>query len=407
MRTITALAVVWALFTLGGGQGPRVSAATAEGPQTTEGVEEGEDGPATVSLEDAGLQTLWRLKLRLAFQEKVVRMWPLDEKLYCLTSRGKLIAIDARRGVPMWSYTVPANGEPIFMPTHPPVPVNVRIEQEGERKEKTFDAVVLNTMTRLIVLDRADGTEVRNLRLERPANSSCSSDGVNAYIGSVNGLYHAFTLEKGVLVWTRSTDGMISAPVVYSRGHVYVASEDATFYVTRVGPQSQAVWRYKFGGPVTAPFVVADNVCFVACRDSKLYALEAFTGDQLWPPFICRADLTTPPQLGRNLVFQYAEGDKFYAINTTNGAEMWSTPDGRLVLAAIGKDVYLLDRFRKLRIIDEESGKLKAAVSLWGMTVFAPNTTHPAIYGASDSGWVVCINQVSEGRLKPDMFLEK
>jgi outer membrane protein assembly factor BamB len=275
------------------------------------------------------------------------------------------------------------------------------------RKEITFNAVVLNTVTRLMVLDRDKGTEIRNVPLGSPANAAGASDGRNIFIGSLKGLYHCFTLDKGVLAWTRKTDAMISVPLAYYNNHIYVASEDHTFYVSKNDPNGTKVWQQKLGGSVIAAFEVEDRGCFVPCEDGRVYAFHPMTGDKVWDPFLCRARLTTPVQVGRGAVFQYAKGDKFYAINIGNGGELWSLPEGRMVLAVIEDDVYLLDKDGNLRIITERKGKLKAVVPLDRLTVFAPNTKLPAMYGASDSGWVVCISPISQGYITPEMLLKK
>jgi outer membrane protein assembly factor BamB len=360
-----------------------------------------------VELEEAGLQAYWRLKIRLSFREVIVRMYLLGENLYCLTSNGRLIALDPKRGLTRWEYQLPREKEIIYRPSHPALPVTLRVGVGKKRKEETFYAVIVNTMTQLIVLDRETGEEMRNEELPFPASCGGASDGKDFFVASVKGLYHALSLDKGVHLWAKRTNGAVRAPLVYYREYVYVAGEDHSLYVSKARPDGKKVWQWKLDGAVVAGFEVEDRGCFVPCEDGRIYAFNPFTGRQLWPAFVCRESLTTAVQVGSKALFQYAKGDNFYAVNIANGAELWSMRDGRLVLAVIKGDVYLLDKDGNVRIVDEARGTLKAVVSLSGLMTFAPNVQQPAIYGASESGWVICIKPLSEGHVKPGMYEDK
>ena len=411
MRSFAALAAVLAFLTLGGCQdSPVDTSVTAVRPTATASGAGSKDraadkAPETVGLSDAGLQTYWRLKVKLDFHETITRMSLLEGDLYCFTSNGRLIALDAKRGRTKWPpYQVEAKGGAIFGPTYPPITVSLRVGFGEAKKTKAFNALLLGTASRVIVLDRDTGEEIRNLPLEHPANSGGASDGVNYYYPAVTGLYHAVGLDDGIELWTRKTGGMIVAPVVHYRDQIYAAGGDEILYVVTSGPKGETVWRQKLGGAVTAAFEVNDRGCFVPCKDSRLCAFNPFTGEPLWQPFICRAPLDTPVQVGIKAVFQYASGDKFYAVNITDGSQLWSSRDGRLVLAVIEGSVYLLDKDGNIQVVDEMKGRVKAVMSLAGLKVFAPNATYPAKYGASDSGWVICINTVSQGYITPDML---
>jgi len=413
MRSCAILGTLLALLLLAGGQNPAGSTGAPAGAsgRAAGAAERSSDRegnlPKPVSLEQAGLQTYWRAKIKLRFRERITRLDLLGDILYCLTNSGQLVAIDAKRGLIKWTYMVDATKkETIYRPSHPPLKVVLRVGVGEERKAKTFNAVVFNTVTRLIVLDRDTGQEMRNVELQLPANSSGASDGINEYLGSVKGLFHSFDLDKGVHGWTRKTDDMITAPVVYHNEHVYVGGEDHFFHVVTAGPWGRTVWKQELGGAIVAEFAVGPEGCFVPCEDGKLYAFHALTGEKLWEPFVCRAPLLDPAQVGRKAVFTYARGDKFYAVNITNGAELWSDPDDRLVLAVIGEDAYILDKDRNLRVIDEATGKIKFVVSLSKLGLFALNTRVPAVFASSDSGWVICINRTTEGHITPKMIKE-
>jgi len=147
--------------------------------------------------------------------------------------------------------------------------------------------------------------------------------------------------------------------------------------------------------------------CFVPCEDNRLYAFDGLTGAELWEPFICQGPLRDPIQVGANTIFQYAHGDQFYAINLVNGKERWHKADPRLVMAATGGNVYLLDKSRNLLIVNEILGTVKASLPMTGMDVFARNTDASAMYTATRDGRVFCIRLLSAGHMTPDDLKER
>ena len=124
-------------------------------------------------LAKAGLEYYWRFNLKLAAGERIDRVHRVDENFYCVTNQRRLLAVDARRGVPMWAYQIGREGETIFRPVHGDR-VALRDERDGlldmlHPKEVApppqFDAVMINTISSLIVLDRTTGRQARIIDL--------------------------------------------------------------------------------------------------------------------------------------------------------------------------------------------------------------------------------------------------
>ena len=65
-------------------------------------------------LANAGLQCFWDFALPLDRGETITRARLLDENLYCLTSNNRLVAIDAARGVVLWSQPVAEAGKTVY-----------------------------------------------------------------------------------------------------------------------------------------------------------------------------------------------------------------------------------------------------------------------------------------------------
>jgi len=369
-------------------------------------------------LEKVNLQYYWELPLVLEKGETVRRLYLLDENLYCLTSSNRLIAVDAAKGIPKWSYELAEEHQTVFRPCHAEK-VTLSEEVEGLRElisgepsgpVKTFDAVMFNTLKDLLVLDRTTGRLVRKIRFDFVAGAGGTTDGAYFYVGSTHGWYRAIRLQEAIHVWTLPVGGLSTAPVEHHGGRLYIAGGDGNFYVITAGRKRKQLWPLvgarstgpMMDGPVTTEFHVDERGCFVPCEDYRLYKY-ALSGERLWR-FVCEGPLRDPVQVGRNTVFQFARRDKFYAINPLSGEPRWSMPDGRLVLAVAGTDVYLLGNGRTLFLIDEILGKVRTSVPMTGFDLFVGNATAAVIYTARRDGRIFCLRPLDAGHLKPEML---
>lgn len=361
-------------------------------------------------LAKADLQYYWNLELALEPEEVVSRLIRLDENLYFLTSKHRLITIDAARGLLKWSHQIGGPGATVFDPIHADgvvipekIPgVKAILTPEPPGQIKPFDAVMINTLSYVLVFDRATGKLYRKIPFDFAANTSGASDGVSFYVGSTNGWYYAILLREAVKGWWSVAGDMITAPIRHYQDRIYVADDSGVVYATSTaGPdKGKKVWTRRLGGPVTAGFHVDSRGCFVGSDDHRIYAFNLEDGKAIWEqPFLCRGPLRESIQVGANTIFQFARRDKFYAINLVTGKQRWSLPEGRKVLALSDGEVFLLTSTNTLLLVDEMLGTVKTSLPLTGWDLFAANVSQPAVYVASRDGKAACIRKVSAGRL--------
>ena len=340
-------------------------------------------------------------------------MYLLDENLYCLTSTNRVITLDAAKGTPKWSCDIAKPGVTVFEPCHgddmvlPEKPLTIKQMTSYEHEQPVtirFKGVCFNTLSRLVVLNRTNGVVIRDIRLDFAANTGGATDGSLFFVGSTKGWFYAISLSDTMTQWYMHTDDMISAPVRYHDGRVYVASEDGSMYAAVFGRKGKRVWKKNMTGPVTAAFRVNDKGCFVPCEDRRIYAFDILNGSPLWMPFACHGPLRRPIQLTERTIFQYADRDRFYAVDIATGKKRWSMRTGRKVLAMLGGNAYILDAGRNLLIVNEILGTVKHSLPLTGMDLFVGNTKAPAIYTATRSGKVFCIRSAGAGHLTPEML---
>lgn len=370
-------------------------------------------------LTKAGLKYYWVGRVPLEVGETVREIYRLDENVYCMTNLNRLIAVDAITGISKWSYPLADPKETVFAPVHADsVMITETLSGVSERLDLSkvpglapMKAVMANTLSYLVVLDRSNGRAYRKPHEMAfhgfVANDGGATDGLSFFVGSPDGQYEAVTLQDGLIVWTRTTTSHkepISAPIAYYGSKVYVANEAGGLFCTSAGRLGQEQWSAQFDGAVTGAMYVDSRGCFVPCWDHRIYALQPISGEKLWEPFICDGALQEGIQVGEKSIFQYAHRDKFYVVDVATGRLRWTLAQARQILAASGGDVYLRDDRNNLIIADEMLGTRKASLPLVGQTLFVSNPTVAAIYAGNPDGRLFCITPTDVEHLTVEML---
>lgn len=368
--------------------------------------------PAKQVLAKLDLQYYWNLRADLRFGERIERLYRLDENLYCLTNRNRLLAFEAMTGRSKWSRQVAPVGKEVFDLVHADQ-VALHVGVPGVRTllgfreapiTERFDAVLVSTVYYVLVIDRANGNLVRNRAAgdfgEEAIGSSGCADQRRFYAATPSGRCFAFDMDSGLSVWTFGGYSPVTAPLRYFNGTVYMANHKGQLITARAGHTRKLLWSRTLGGAVTAPFHAGRKGVFVPCHDGRLYAFGSLGGNELWEdPFICDGRMVHCPQVSGRSVFLYSEGDTFYAVSLTSGKKRWDRKDARRVLAVIGRNAYVLDRHRKMLVMDEVSGKVKWELEMTGFDLLVSNTEAPAIFAAKRNGSLYCIRPKSAGML--------
>ena len=371
----------------------------------------------TITSEDvlggADLLYYWKRQLSLDPGEVVVRMYSIDENLYFLTNQNHLYAIDAAVGNPKWNLPVTQTQDTVFSPTHIS---NMRLSEKVGTSEnidqpappeafKTFDAVLINSMTRLLVIDRKSGKIFRNIPFAGyVATNQGVSDGTSFYVASDSLLYYGINLESGVNIWWKEMGETIMAPMSFYNGRVYLGTVEGVFRCADVEKFGDKRWQLRLFGPVRRGFHVDARGVFLGCEDRRIYSLDPGSGVKLWDSVSLNGAIASPLHVGELTIFQYAASDGLYAVNLANGKLRWKKPNARRVLGLMDGVVYLLDEQNNLQMVNEITGKSISSVPLSGFDFYADNITAPAIFTARKDGKIFCIRRKSSGRLTAEML---
>jgi outer membrane protein assembly factor BamB len=91
------------------------------------------------------------------------------------------------------------------------------------------------------------------------------------FIGSKDGFVYALGTKTGELRWKTRTGDVVTSPVVFSEGVVYVQSGGT---MALEGATGKIIWRAGLGGSVQGAPVVAEGVVYIAGGGGEVYALE-------------------------------------------------------------------------------------------------------------------------------------
>ena len=386
-----------------------------------------DDIAQTQALAGAELGVYWQVDLTLNPGERVNRLCLLGQSLYCLTTHNRLMSLEAARGRSQWTFAPSRPDVHLYTPLHADGVV-VPAGLPGNAPDKPglvvtdqvqpFDAVIVNTLSDVLVLDRATGKVNMKVPLGFPAGTGGALAQIATgkyvyYLASATGQCYALDLSRALNLWQTDMGAAVRAAPAFYAGMLFVADEAGVLHAGSADPSGpKSLWNSNqidsqpMHGAVTADLVIDERGCFVPCQDNRLYAFDRTTGKALWPPIVCQGPLRQSPQVGENTIFQYATRDRLYAVDIPTGTQRWALPAGRVVVALVrdrGSHVYLIDDANTLRVIEEISGQELASSPMTGFDVYLPNATVPAVYAASRTGRVACIRPLAAGRLTPEM----
>lgn len=145
----------------------------------------------------------------------------------------------------------------------------------------------------------------------------------NLYVGLDSSLIALSN--KGNLLWSYSTGGLVAAPLITSGNTIYFGSGDGKLY--SLTTNGNLKWSYQTTGPITAsPNIALDGTLYIPSNDGKLYALTP-AGKTKWTYATGSAIFSTVAVAADGSIFLGAVNGKLYAFHP-DGSLSWSFQTG-------------------------------------------------------------------------------
>ena len=349
-------------------------------------------------LEKVGLEYYWEpINLKLSDGERIVKMYCLGENLYFLSNQNYLHCVNAAKGMQTWAYKVTKKTETIYAPIHVE---NMRMPEEiivegADKYEfkncKPFDAVVINTETKVVVLDRNTGKAIRDFRLTDQASCQGACDGPRFYYGNFHNYFNCSLLASTKPIWDKRVgDKPIRTPLRKLFNLIYAGTVDGKMLAFGSDDAEDLRWENQLEGQVLQPFTADLRGIFVGCDNGHLYGLNRSSGENIWDPVDLESNPNMPTQLSANSVFQHTPKGLF-AINLLDGKIRWQNKNANRVITVIKNQLYLLDKNNTLLVVDEITGQEKSTLPMTGADFISTSIRHDAIFYATKTGHVFCV----------------
>lgn len=349
------------------------------------------------SLGQLDLQALWQRDLPMDSNDSIVNFYCLGDTLILVSEDNNVYAVNAKNGNPKWGVRLTETVETVFAPSRINISLTPQAVGRGltdvdvSKDLKTYDAILINSSTRLMLIDNATGAVLRDVPLKFIATGSAASTGQQAIVMSSFKSLCQIDLMAGVCGFTDAIDQESSVPMVCSEGMYYMASQQGLVNSYAIKNDIAENWKFDVQGAVTTPFVVNDMGVFVASGDGRIYGLSLEKGQRLWLPVRVGGVFSGPMTAGENLIFQFSRSVGLAAVSADAGKLAWIQPDGVGVLANFDGKVYTLTKSYQLAVVREVDGEVQGTASLKPFTKFAQNTTQRSIFAATTEGRLICI----------------
>lgn len=214
-------------------------------------------------------------------------------RVYVATTRGRVVAMDARTGAVRWNVSVgnhslaaPAAAAGSVFVAHGGGVTALARDGTVRWRWNGSEVVAAPAVARGTVLVGTENGTVAALeartgapRWIAAANGSVKSgvavvsDLGLAIVGDETGELYAIETRNGSVRWTRSLDGAVAAAPAAAGRTFYVTTRNGSVYgVTTLAGTVR--WRTTLGAPVVLPPVVADGALYVADVSGELHVLR-------------------------------------------------------------------------------------------------------------------------------------
>jgi outer membrane protein assembly factor BamB len=379
------MAITAALRTIGWLLGSIVLAAGQPGAVDTETLVRrlGVDAPSALvnrtQAEAAGLTVYWQRSIPLEKGERLSRIERVEENLYLITQKNRVLTLDAATGVLRWSATLAQEGIRLLGPTHGP------------------DQVYFASVLGVDGLDRINGDKRLNWRSPIAPSSPVASDGQELYFGTIDGRVVSIRQRDLLMSWQFGTEGLVTARPVLRGQNLYVVSQMGQVSAARKGNKTR-VWQARTTGPVQAGTAVGGSHLYVASMDQSLWCFDLATGRTIWRTRMQYPLPNGPHATAKHVYLPVAEHGLF-SIDPDDGKIAWHHEDAMAFLAETEDLVWLASLRSSVLGCDKATGEIRREIALSASLYFS-NEEDDAIWMADEDGQVICLRPQGAGFLR-------
>ena len=221
--------------------------------------------------------------------------------VYFGSEDNQLYAISARQGKLSWSYATegPIRSSPLVTEGH------VFIGSD----DGFLHAVNIVSTRRTFKIETAG-----------PIRSTPTVSDDTIFFGCESGEVFCVSYH-GQVRWRFTAKRAVTSSPLYSKGTVYFASLDGTFYALD-SKSGWPIWRFRMGkGSVSSP-CMADNILFIGSADGYIYAIDSGGAKELWK-FKTEHQVSGSPITYKDSLYCGSADGNLYCLEYRTGRLKW------------------------------------------------------------------------------------
>jgi len=331
---------------------------------------------SSLTLEQAGLKTLWQKKLPLGKNEKVGKIYVTDELLYVSTDQNYFYAIDRKKGIIKFIVQPAAAKQPLFGPT--------------------FYAGRLLFMVgkKLIILDPALKGITKSKQLDILADAAVFAPVRNTeyfYIAGGDKRLYVFNAEDYSRKFTVSADDDSVINSIIADDEFLIVSTLSGNIIRFKLKTPDRIWQRDVGG-IKTPLKREGKWLYVSSVNAKVSKIDMQTSQNGWlMDFVAGEELTTPVTIGKQFIYQYAGKKGLYAIGKKTGKKLWQLTNATGLMAESGSIAYVFEKPSRLIVMDNKKPTKIFSLNLANVDIFATNTIDEKIFVSDYRGRIMAI----------------
>lgn len=269
--------------------------------------------------------------------------------LYVAGRDGKLYALDAATGAPLWTYDA-----------HTTTLVHGTLSDANQMivDQGVVYGAVHNV---LYALDARTGKPVwtKQIADTQLFNAPQIVDGVlylssraesqNTWPEPLNSFIYAYASKDGRPLWQHAVDSWVLAAPTVVNGVVYFGCYDYNLYALKASDGAQ-LWRYNTGGEIFEQPLVADGIVYIdeqgtltpgsnspPSNDStRMFAIHGSSGRLVWQKTI--ENLTSLEQVVDGTIYVGVWPGQLYALSVKDGSVLWHQHYGSTLIDKTGTE---------------------------------------------------------------------
>ncbi len=147
------------------------------------------------------------------------------------------------------------------------------------------------------------------------------------FVGSANGLFKAYDIEKRRLLWQEKTKGAMHSGAIIDSGNLYYGDISGRLYSKNIN-SGKLNYALDLGAPIDSSPVALNGRLYIHTRNHKVFTLDQMTGKILWSykrsvPYFSTVQRTSRPLVVGNRVYVGFADGYLLSFSVEEGQVLW------------------------------------------------------------------------------------